>query len=167
LKRGFWFTILFFAAFLTAFGLRHYEVELDKFAWLVWFIPLLISAGGNSGSQSATLVITAMTSGEVEFHVWPRVMYREVLVSLSLVGFLSLIGWLVAIFIAPNLKDALVIPLTLLSVIVCGCLCGSALPILFKRLGLDPAMMSNPFVAGIVDILGIVIYINIARFVLG
>ena len=89
------------------------------------------------------------------------------LVSLTLGGFLSLIGWLVAIFIAPNLKDALVIPLTLLSVIVCGCLCGSALPILFKRLGLDPAMMSNPFVAGIVDILGIVIYINIARFVLG
>ncbi len=165
-KRGIWLTILFFAALLTAFALRHYELELEKFTWLVWFIPLIISAGGNSGSQSATLVITAMTSGEVEFRDWPRVMYREVLVSLALGGFLSLIGWLVAIFIAPNLKDALVIPLTLLSVIVCGCLCGGALPILFKRLGLDPAMMSNPFVAGIVDILGIVIYINIARFVL-
>jgi magnesium transporter len=108
-----------------------------------------------------------MTSGEVEFRDWPRVMYREVIVSLTLGGFLSLIGWLVAIFIAPNMRDALVIPLTLLSVIVCGCLCGGALPIIFKRLGLDPAMMSNPFVAGIVDILGIVIYINIARFVLG
>lgn len=165
-KRGIWLTILFFAALLTAFALRHYELELEKFTWLVWFIPLIISAGGNSGSQSATLVITAMTSGEVEFRDWPRVMYREVLVSLTLGGFLSLIGWFVAIFIAPNLQDALVIPLTLLSVIVCGCLCGGALPILFKRLGLDPAMMSNPFVAGIVDILGIVIYINIARFVL-
>lgn len=165
-KRGIWLTILFFAALLTAFALRHYELELEKFTWLVWFIPLIISAGGNSGSQSATLVITAMTSGEVEFRDWPTVMYREVLVSLTLGGFLSLIGWLVAIFIAPNLQDALVIPLTLLSVIVCGCLCGGALPILFKRLGLDPAMMSNPFVAGIVDILGIVIYINIARFVL-
>ncbi len=166
-KRGIWLTILFFAALLTAFALRHYEIELERFTWLVWFIPLIISAGGNSGSQSATLVITAMTSGEVEFRDWPRVMYREVLVSLTLGGFLSLIGWIVAIFIAPNLQDALVIPLTLLSVIVCGCLCGGALPILFKRLGLDPAMMSNPFVAGIVDILGIVIYINIARFVLG
>ena len=108
-----------------------------------------------------------MTSGEVEFRDWPRVMWREVVVSLTLGGFLSLIGWVVAIFIAPNMRDALVIPLTLLLVIVCGCLCGGALPIVFKRLGLDPAMMSNPFVAGIVDILGIVIYINIARMVLG
>ena len=166
-KRGIWLTILFFAALLTAFALRHYELELEKYTWLVWFIPLIISAGGNSGSQSATLVITAMTGGEVEFRDWPRVMWREVIVSLALGGFLALIGWLVALFIAPNAQDALVIPLTLLSVIICGCLCGGALPIIFKRLGLDPAMMSNPFVAGIVDILGIVIYINIARIVLG
>lgn len=166
-KRGIWLTILFFAALLTAFALRHYELELERYAWLVWFIPLIISAGGNSGSQSATLVITAMTGGEVEFRDWPRVMWREVVVSLALGGFLALIGWLVALFIAPNAQDALVIPLTLLSVIICGCLCGGALPIIFKRLGLDPAMMSNPFVAGIVDILGIVIYINIARIVLG
>ena len=104
-KRGIWLTILFFAALLTAFALRHYELELGKVCtWLVWFIPLIISAGGNSGSQSATLVITAMTSGEVEFRDWPRVMYREVMVSLTLGGFLSLIGWLAAIFIAPNLK---------------------------------------------------------------
>lgn len=166
-KRGIWLTILFFAALLTAFALRHYELELERYAWLVWFIPLIISAGGNSGSQSATLVITAMTGGEVEFRDWPRVMWREVVVSVALGGFLALIGWLVALFIAPNPQDALVIPLTLLSVIICGCLCGGALPIIFKRLGLDPAMMSNPFVAGIVDILGIVMYINIARTVLG
>ena len=166
-KRGLWLTILFFAALLTAFALRHYEAELERFTWLVWFIPLIISAGGNSGSQSATLVITAMTSGEVEFRDWPRVMWREIIVSLALGGFLALIGWAVAMFIAPNAQDAMVIPLTLLSVIFCGCLCGGALPIVFKRLGLDPAMMSNPFVAGIVDILGIVIYINIARALLG
>jgi len=166
-KRGIWLTILFFAALLTAFALRHYELELERYAWLVWFIPLIISAGGNSGSQSATLVITAMTSGEVEFRDWPKVMWREVAVSLMLGGFLSLIGLSVAFFIAPSPHDALVIPLTLMSVIVAGCLCGGALPIVFKRMGLDPAMMSNPFVAGIIDILGIVIYINIARFVLG
>ncbi|MEM1067630.1 MAG: magnesium transporter [Planctomycetota bacterium] len=166
-KRGIWLTILFFAALLTAFALRHYEVELERFAWLVWFIPLIISAGGNSGSQSATLVITAMTSGEVEFRDWPRVMLREVAVSLMLGGFLALIGYAVAVFIAPSPTDALVIPMTLMGVIVAGCLCGGALPILFKRIGLDPAMMSNPFVAGIIDILGIVIYINFARWVLG
>lgn len=166
-KRGLWLTILFFAALLTAFALRHYEADLEQYTWLVWFIPLIISAGGNSGSQSATLVITAMTSGEVEFGDWPKVMQREVIVSLVLGIFLSLIGWSVAVFIAPSQTDALVIPLTLVSVIVCGCLFGASLPILFKRIGLDPAMMSNPFVAGIVDILGIVIYVNIARLILG
>ncbi|TWT64824.1 Magnesium transporter MgtE [Allorhodopirellula solitaria] len=166
-KRGLWLTILFFAALLTAFALRHYEDELAVHAWLVWFIPLIISSGGNSGSQSATLVITAMTGGEVELTDLPKVLGRELGVSLMLGGFLSAIGFFVALFVAPSAVAALVIPLTLLSVIVCGCLCGVTLPILFKRLGLDPALMSNPFVAGIVDILGIVIYINVARIVLG
>jgi len=166
-KRGLWLTILFFAALLTAFALRHYETDLERYAWMVWFIPLIISAGGNSGSQSATLVITAMTSGEVRFRDWPRVMGREVIVSIALGVFLALIGWTVAVTIAPSRLAALVIPLTLISVIVCGCLFGACLPIVFKRLGLDPAMMSNPFVAGIVDILGIVIYVHMARVVLG
>lgn len=166
-KRGIWLTILFFAALLTAFALFHYDQELAQYEWLVWFIPLIISAGGNSGSQSATLVITAMTSGDVQFRDWPQVMRREVIVSLVLGGFLAMIGYGVAFFLAPTHYDALVIPLTLLLVIFCGCFCGGALPIIFKRLGLDPAMMSNPFVAGIVDILGIVIYINVARLILG
>ncbi|TWU34259.1 magnesium transporter [Novipirellula artificiosorum] len=166
-KRGLWLTILFFAALLTAFTLRSYEVELESYAWLVWFIPLIISAGGNSGSQSATLVITAMTSGEVKFSDWYLVLVRECIVSVVLGSFLALIGFGVALFIAPTVRGAFVIPFTLLSVIVCGCLCGATLPILFKRAGLDPALMSNPFVAGIVDILGIVIYINVARVLLG
>ncbi|EMB14593.1 magnesium transporter [Rhodopirellula europaea] len=166
-KRGIWLTILFFAALLTAFALRAYEDELEAFAWLVWFIPLIISAGGNSGSQSATLVITAMTGGEVKNSDLPRVLSREFVVSLLLGGFLALIGFLVALAIAPTAWAALVIPCTLLSVIFCGCMCGVTLPILFKRMGLDPALMSNPFVAGIVDILGIVIYINVARVLLG
>jgi magnesium transporter len=165
-KRGIWLTILFFAALLTAFALRHYHDELALYAWLVYFIPLIISAGGNSGSQSATLVITAMTSGDVKHADWRTVVGREALVSLILGGFLALIGFGVAVFIAPSVTSALVIPFTLLSVIVVGCLFGAILPITFKRLGLDPAMMSNPFVAGIVDILGIVIYINIARVML-
>ena len=165
-KRGLWLTILFFAALLTALALRHYELDLEKYTWLVWFIPLIISSGGNSGSQSATLVITAMTGGDVRIGDWPNVMKRECIVSLLLGGFLAAIGMLVAVFIAPSFWAASVIPITLLAVVICGCLCGAALPLIFKRLGLDPAMMSNPFVAGIVDILGIVIYINVARVVL-
>ncbi|MCD0462224.1 magnesium transporter [Roseiconus lacunae] len=165
-KRGIWLIILFFAALLTAFALEHYHEELNKFIWLVSFIPLIISAGGNSGSQSATLVITAMTSGQVELDQWRKVLGREVIVATVLGIFLALIGYAVAIFLAPTPVAALVIPMTLVAVIFVGCFFGASLPLIFQRLGLDPAMMSNPFVAGIVDILGIIIYINIARLLL-
>ena len=168
-KRGLWLTILFIAALLTAFALMHYHevLEREKYRWLMWFIPLIISAGGNSGSQSATLVITAMTGGEVESGDYPTVIRRESVVSLLLGVFLALIGFAVAAVMAPSVWAATVIPLTLISVIVVGCFFGASLPLLFKRIGLDPAMMSNPFVAGLVDILGIVIYVNIAVLVLG
>ncbi|MCC9603583.1 magnesium transporter [Stieleria sp. JC731] len=165
-KRGIWLIILFFAALLTAFALEHYHEELNTYIWLVSFIPLIISAGGNSGSQSATLVITAMTSGQVELSDWKAVLGREIIVASVLGTFLAVIGYAVAIFIAPTLIAAFVIPLTLVAVIFVGCFFGASLPLIFQKLGLDPAMMSNPFVAGIVDILGIVIYINIARMLL-
>ncbi|KAA5538873.1 magnesium transporter [Roseiconus nitratireducens] len=166
-KRGIWLIILFFAALLTAFALEHYHDEISKYVWLVSFIPLIISAGGNSGSQSATLVITALTAGEVELADWKKVLSREVIVSMVLGIFLATIGYATALFMAPTPLAAMVIPLTLVAVIIVGCFFGAALPMLFQRLGLDPAMMSNPFVAGIVDILGIVIYINIAQLMLG
>ena len=165
-KRGLWLTILFFGALLTAFALRHYEGDLETYAWMVAFIPLIISAGGNSGNQSATLVITALTGNEIVLSDWPKILARELVVSLLLGCFLAALGMASALAIAPSAFDAIVIPITIVAVIVCGCLCGAMLPILFKRLGLDPAMMSNPFVAGIVDILGIVIYVNVARVLL-
>ncbi|QEG39450.1 magnesium transporter [Roseimaritima ulvae] len=166
-KRGIWLTILFFAALLTAIALRQFDEELEKYTWLVLFIPLIISSGGNSGTQSATLVITAMTSGEVRIRDWRTILLREIVVGLMLGGFLGLLGWLVSLAVAPDSTSALVIPITVLAVVMSGCLCGATLPLIFKRLGLDPALMSNPFVAGIVDILGIVIYFNVARGVMG
>jgi magnesium transporter len=165
-KRGIWLAILFFTALFTAFALKFYEAELEKYAWLAWFIPLIISSGGNSGSQSATLVITGMTSGKLKIKNWMMVMGRESVVSMMLGGFVAVIGLLVALVVAPTPRDAIVIPITLFFVVMCGCFCGASLPMIFKRLGLDPALMSNPFVAGIVDILGIVIYLNVARLVL-
>jgi magnesium transporter len=165
-KRGIWLAILFFTALFTAFALKFYEGELARYAWLAWFIPLIISSGGNSGSQSATLVITGMTSGSVKLINWRNVMGRELIVSMLLGGFVATFGMLVALVVAPSPRDAVVIPITLFFVVICGCFCGASLPMIFKRLGLDPALMSNPFVAGIVDILGIVIYLNVARIVL-
>lgn len=172
-KRGLWLGILFLAAILTALALQKYETDFQKVSWLVLFIPMVISSGGNSGSQSATLVITAMTNGDVKLADWWRVVRRELLMGVCLGGSLAVAGYLCALWIlhasasdevfqVPNSFEVLVVPITLVMVVICGTLCGGTLPLLFQRLGLDPALMSNPFVAGIIDIAGIVIYMNVA-----
>jgi magnesium transporter len=166
-KRGIWLAVLFFFALMTAFALQHYEKPFEQWAWLVPFIPLVISSGGNSGSQSATLIITALSRGHITLRDYRRVMIREIKMGMLLGSGLALMGFLVCFLFVPD--DAglgpyatLVVPLTLLLVVLCGTLTGSVLPLLFESLGWDPAMMSNPFVAGIVDILGILIYVTVA-----
>lgn len=166
-KRGIWLAILFVGGLGTAFSLRKYGDLLGKLPWISWFVPLVISSGGNSGSQSATLIITAMATGDVQIADWRRVLLRELMQGLLLGGFLGILGSVVASFLAPNLRDAAVVPLTLVMVVTCGTMLGSLLPILFRRLGLDPALMSNPFVSGIVDVLGILIYMTMATLILG
>ncbi|MDA8563724.1 magnesium transporter [Mariniblastus sp.] len=166
-KRGIWLAVLFFFALMTAFALQHYEQPFETWAWLVPFIPLVISSGGNSGSQSATLIITALSRGHITLKDYRRVMIRELQMGLLLGGGLALMGFLVCAFFVPSDQAlgpyaTLVVPLTLLLVVICGTLTGSVLPLVFEKLGWDPAMMSNPFVAGIVDILGILIYVTVA-----
>jgi len=167
-KRGVWLTILFFAALLTAFALDGYRDIFGRAdaAWLVLFIPLVISSGGNSGSQSSTLVISGLATKDIVISDWWRIFRRELAMGLLLGSLLGIFGYLCAVILAPSSMAALIIPITLLLVMVCGTTCGSLLPLLFQRLGLDPAMMSNPFVAGIVDILGIIIYMNVARLLM-
>ena len=161
-KRGFWLLILFFAALSTAFALQIYQDWLNQYGWLVLFIPLIISSGGNSGSQSSTLIISALASKEIELHDWALIFRREVIMGLVLGGIMGSIGFCCALLLAPRPWDALVIPITILCVVLCGTCMGSMLPLIFKRMGLDPAMMSNQFVAGISDLLGILIYVNVA-----
>ncbi len=153
------------ASLLTALALHSYQEELEKTWWLMLFIPLVVSSGGNTGNQSATLVITALALGEVTVLDWWRVVRREMWTGLILGAFLGLLGFLAALYFVGPLQ-ALVLPTTLLLVVVCGTLTGGTLPIVFQRLGWDPALMSNPFVAVIIDILGILIYMNVAAFLL-
>jgi magnesium transporter len=165
-KRGMWLTILFVTAMFTAFALKNYQDSLEKFQWIVLLIPLIVSTGGNSGNQAATLVITALASGELTYRDWLRVLKREAVMGCTLGTVLAAIGALIAIFFAPTWVAVLVIPLTVMLVVMLGCLAGSMLPLLFSRLGLDPALMANPFIAGIMDIMGIVIYLNVALLIL-
>lgn len=172
-KRGMWLTVLFVAGLLTALALQTYDDARVTWPWLAIFIPLIVSTGGNSGSQSATLIITALTAGHVTGRDWVRVAVREILSGVMLGGLLALIGYGVATILlhqeashGVNLPSptaaAAVVPVTLVLVVIFGTLCGAMLPLLFHRLGLDPALMSTPCVAGIIDIVGIVLYMNVA-----
>jgi magnesium transporter len=161
-KRGMWLTILFFTALSTAFALQHHEKHFQATAWLVLFIPLVISCGGNSGNQSATLVITAMAIGDAHLRDWLRILRREFIMGIILGGFLSGLGFLAAVIVAGKMGLGIIVAVTLILVVMYGTLVGAMLPLFFKRVGLDPALMSNPFVAGIVDISGILIYMNVA-----
>ncbi|MEQ1904857.1 MAG: magnesium transporter [Pirellulaceae bacterium] len=164
-KRGMWLMILFFCAHLTATALHLYEHSLEKWAWLIPFIPLIISSGGNSGSQSATLVITALAHDQISIQDWLRIVLREIAMGFLLGIGLALISLVTVMLFFPNVpgaKQAFIVPISLVLVVVSGTVIGSMLPLIFKRFGLDPALMSNPFVAGIIDILGIVIYMTVA-----
>jgi magnesium transporter len=166
-KRGIWLVVLFFAATTTAMILDGYEEHARNFSWLIAFIPLIASTGGNSGNQSATLIIAALTAGDITIRDWKKIALRELGSGLLLGGCLALFGYIVAAtFFAPTYVEALVIPITILLVVTSGTLIGSSLPILFRRMGLDPALMSNPCVAGILDILGIFIFFNVAILLL-
>jgi magnesium transporter len=163
-KRGVWLAILFATAAVTAMVLSTSPI---KHAWLVAFIPLIIASGGNSGNQSATLVITALSSGDCKLSDWKRILRREFAMGLLLGALLAVPGFLLALIYAPTPWEAIVIPLTILSVVMLGSLVGCVLPLIFRSIGLDPALMSNPFVSAIVDIVGIVIYTIMALVVLG
>jgi len=166
-KRGVWLTLLFVFALLTAFALQVFERDIGTYAWLVLFIPLVISAGGNTGNQSATLIITALATKDIELRDWFHVVRRELAQGVLLGGFLAAIGFIAAMILTQSEEGVQVVPslavgVTLVLVVICGTLFGSVLPLVFQRLGLDPALMSNPFVAGIIDILGILIYMGVA-----
>ena len=164
-KRGVWLFVLFLAALLTAWVLQHYDdTVLQQWTWLAFFIPLVISSGGNSGNQSATLIITGLRTGDIELGDWLKVMRREILMGLILGGTLAVCGCLAAYAIESH--AIYVMPITLVSVVMCGAIVGSILPLVFEKIGLDPALMSNPFVAGIIDIVGIVIYMEVALLLL-
>jgi len=173
-KRAGWLIILFLGEMLTATAMGHYEHQLQEAVVLALFIPLLISSGGNSGSQATTLIIRAMALGEVRLRDWWRVLIREVAAGAVLGCILGAIG-LVRIFLWQTVAKSygqywvligLVIAFTLVGVVTFGTLAGSMLPFILRRCGLDPASASAPFVATLVDVTGLIIYFSIAKIIL-
>lgn len=166
-KRAGWLVLLFLAEMLTGTAMKHYEETLAATAALIFFIPLIISSGGNSGSQSATLITRALAVGDVELRQALRVMLREAGQGLVLGAFLGAIGYARASLWGYSPGVAAVIALTLMAVVLTGTLVGATLPLVFTRFGMDPAIASSPFVSSFVDIAGIVIYLSVAAALLG
>jgi magnesium transporter len=162
-KRGLWLSVLFVGEMFTTSAMGHFEDTLAPSLGLIFFIPLILSSGGNSGSQSASLITRALALGEVEFRDLFRVFGREIGMGLALGGFLGLVGFARAYLWGVPAGVPLVVALALVSVVTVGTLLGSLLPLLFQRIGLDPAVTSTPFVASLVDVTGIILYFEIAR----
>lgn len=174
-KRVGWLIVLFLGEMLTATAMQYFEGSIAKAVVLAMFIPLIISSGGNSGSQASTLIIQAMALGEVTIADWWRVMRRELLsgtmlgLTLGIIGFLRIFVWTL---IFPTLYGphwvlvGLTVGCALVGVVLWGSLSGSMLPLLLKRLGADPATSSAPFVATLVDVTGLIIYFSIAVMIM-
>ena len=179
-KRVGWLTILFFGEMLTATAMAFYNPEMKAAIILTNFIPLIISTGGNSGTQASTLIIQAMALGELTVGDWWRVMRREILSGLMLgsilgfIGFLRITVWsfLMHHGVMPDIYGlhwiliGFTVFFSLIGVVLWGSLIGSMLPLLLKKLGADPASSSAPFVATLVDVTGLMIFFNIAMLVL-
>lgn len=164
-KRGVWLTILFATATVTAMVLANWEPD-QAHLWLIAFIPLVIASGGNAGNQSATLVITALSTGDCKLEDWKRIVQREFAQGALLGSILAIPGFLLALAYAPTPVAALVVPATVFTVVLIGSMIGAVLPLIFRSLKLDPALMSNPFVSAVVDVMGILVYMGIATALL-
>ncbi len=174
-KRAGWLTVLFIGEMFTATAMGFFSREIERAVVLALFIPLIISSGGNSGSQATTLIIRAMALGQVRLRDWWRVFMRELASGIVLGAILGIIG-LLRIIVWPARETlygphyfliAVAVSLSLVGVVLWGTLAGSMLPFLLRRLGFDPASASAPFVATIVDVTGLIIYFTLASLVLG
>jgi len=179
-KRAGWLVILFLGEMLTATAMATFQDEIAKAVVLALFLPLIISSGGNSGSQASTLIVRAMALGQVTLHDWWRVASREIRAGLSLGAILGAIGILrVALWSIIGEKYfhrelygphwplvAITVGLALVGVVLWGSLSGSMLPFILRRVGADPATSSAPFVATLVDVTGLIIYFSIALVIM-
>ena len=173
-KRASWLVVLFLGEMLTATAMGYFEGELEKAIVLSLFIPLVISSGGNAGSQAATLVIRALALGEFRLRDWWKIMRRELAAGTALglilggIGFLRIAVWSMfsTVYGEHWMLVALTVGLALVGIVLWGSLMGSMLPLVLKRLGFDPATSSAPFVATLVDVTGLIIYFSVAFFIM-
>lgn len=164
-RRAPWLMVLFVGGYFTTTAMEVFDPVLEAISQLAFYVPLLISAGGNSGSQSSTLVIRGLAVGEITTRDWWRVLGREALQGIVLGLLLSLLGVGRVLVSHGGAEMALLVAITIISVVTVGCIVGGMMPLALQRLGLDPATSSTPFIATLSDVLGILIYLTFARWI--
>ena len=160
-KRVFWLVLLVFGSLLSSFGIAKYEDIIAEHIVLVFFLPLLVGSGGNAGSQSATLMVRALATGDVQFTDWFRLVGRESLVALCL-GLTMACAVSILGYIRGDLMVAIVLAISMTGIVLLGCLIGMSLPFILNKLKLDPASASAPLVTSICDASGVVVYLFVA-----
>ncbi|MCI0922247.1 magnesium transporter [Sphingobacterium rhinopitheci] len=174
-KRAGWLVVLFIGEMFTASAMSYYDGELEKAIVLALFVPLIISSGGNSGSQAASLIIRAMALGELKLKDWWYVLVKELKSGLALGTILGLIGFMrIVVWEKAGIYDygeywlyvALTVSLSLVVIVLWGTLAGALIPFILRKIGFDPATASSPFVATLVDVSGLIIYFSIAASIL-
>jgi magnesium transporter len=174
-KRGGWLAALFLGETLTATAMGHFEHEIEKAAVVALFVPLIISSGGNSGSQATSIIIRSLALQELKLRQWLVVLGKELLSGIALGAFLGLVGFfriLIWYYLGWHQYDghpylmAFTVWTSLIGVVTFGSVVGAMLPFLLRRLGFDPATASAPFVATLVDVTGLVIYFTAALLIL-
>ena len=160
-QRVFWLVFLVFGSLLSGFGIAHFEEIIAAHIVLVFFLPLLVGSGGNAGAQSATLMVRALATGDVHFRDWFYLLGRESLVALCLGGTMALAVSVLG-YVRGDLMVAVVLALSMLGIVLMGCLVGMSLPFILNKLKLDPASASAPLVTSICDASGVVVYLFIA-----
>lgn len=165
-KRAPWLIVLFLGGFGTASAMQANDAVLAAIAQLSFYVPMLVSAGGNSGAQSSTLIIRGLAVGDIRVGDWWRVLGREITLGLLLGTLLASMGFARALFAGDGIDFALLVAVTVVGLVVMGCVIGSMMPLLLFRLGVDPATSSTPFIATLIDVLGILLYLGLARVLL-
>lgn len=171
-KRFFWLAILLFGAISTALILKVFDDLSSQIVWLVAFLPMIVSTGGNCGGQSATLVVTALATGQISLSDWKKIFRREIAMGAILGVEMSVCGLINALIMywiyggSVPLPHLMIVPLAVFFVVFFSNMTGALLPLLFQRMKFDPALMSNPFVAGVSDMLGTFVYMTLALFLI-
>lgn len=165
-KRAGWLAVLFIGGFLSCAALKSYDDVLSEWSFLLFFLPIVSSAGGNSGTQAASLIIRGLSIKELTRRDTWKVLYREILIGLLLGCILAIIGFLRSYTWGLEVKVGFIVALSVWLVVLFGVIAGSMLPFVFKKLKIDPAVVSSPFISTLMDVTGFLIYLNIAVYIM-